>query len=58
MVPYLSVNLFRDALVHLAQNKEVSRSMGLQAKQLVTSNHQMDKACNRIIDFVHELDTE
>ena len=58
VVPYLSVNLFRDALVHLAQNKEVSRSMGLQAKQLVTSNHQMDKACNRIIDFVHELDTE
>jgi glycosyltransferase involved in cell wall biosynthesis len=55
VVPYLSINHFRDALVHLSHSKEHSRSMGLRARELVVENHQMDRACDRIIDFVHEL---
>lgn len=52
VVPYLCLDDFRDALLKLYRDRDASSRIGAQARALVLEHHQMDSACDRIIDFV------
>lgn len=52
VVPYLCLDEFREALLRLHLDREASSRLGAQARALVLEHHEMNSACDRIIDFV------
>jgi glycosyltransferase involved in cell wall biosynthesis len=53
-VPFLSLDHFRDALIHFAMDTSVRESYGKRAREVVFEHHRMDEACERIISFAEE----
>ena len=52
VVPYLSLDDFRDALLRLHRDVETRKQFGAKARELVLEHHEMNSACDQIIEFV------
>jgi glycosyltransferase involved in cell wall biosynthesis len=52
VVPYLSLDDFRDALLRLHREVETRKRLGAKARELVLEHHEMNSACDQIIEFV------